>query len=167
MSSMAIKETAEKWLWGRRFYLRSPLNEEECKRRIGLYSSGAFIPPVTDDPVAIWKRGKVYVWMPFQRRGPWLVARMGSTGDSTEIIGRAGVDFTSLWGALALEAVLIGVVLVPSPADPLSWVLLLLPIVFYFLRRNSPHGDRLIEFLVELLGAEDVLVRKGDPIVRV
>jgi hypothetical protein len=167
MSSIAIKETARRWLFGRRFYLRSPLNEEECKRRIGLYSSGAFIPPVTDDPVAISKRGKVYVWMPFQRRGPWLVARMRTTGETTEIIGRAGVDFPNLWGTLALEAVLIGAVLIPRPADPLSWGLLILPIVFYFLRRRSPNGDHLIDFLIELLGAQDVLARKGDPIVRV
>jgi len=167
MSAVALKDSIERWLFGRRFYLRSPLNEEECKRRIGLYSSGAFTPPVTDDPVAIWKRDKVYLWMPFQRRGPWLVARMRSTGDSTEIIGRAGVDFTYVWATLALEAALVSVVLIPSPAEPLALGVLLLPIAIYFLRRNSPYGDHLIDFLIDLLDAEDVLARKGDPIVRV
>jgi hypothetical protein len=76
------------------------------------------------------------------------------------------MDFTNLWATLAFEAVLI-VGLIAGPADPLSWGLLLLPIALYFLRRNSPYGDHLIDFLIDLFDGEDVLARKGDPIVRV
>jgi len=166
MSAATVKQTIVRWLFGQRFHLHSPLSEIECKRRMGQFSSGAFAPPVTDDPVAICKRQRVYVWLPFQRRGPWLVGRLRSTGDSTEITGRAGVDFTSLAAAVGMEALLIGVVILPAPHDPFGWALLLFPIAAFFYLRKSPYGDDLIYFLQQLLDAQNLFARNGDPIQR-
>lgn len=164
---MRLRQSIERWLLGQRFVLRTALSEEECKRRIAQYSTGLFPPPVTKEPAAVWKGNKVYVWVPYERRGPWVVARMRATGDSTEIDGRAGVDFANLWGTLAVEAAVLWAVLTSDPSDPVLWGLLLLPIVYYLVWRNSPHGEHLIDFLAGVLAADDVLARKGDPIVRV
>lgn len=121
---------------------------------------------MTDIPTAFFKWGQLYVGMTDTWRGPWLIGRLRSTVGGTEIVGRAGVDYVNLWGALGLEAVLVFFVVIPMPTVPISWFLLLVPIVSYLLRRQSPYGGRLIDFLTELLDAEDVLARKGDPITR-
>ena len=154
------------WLLGERFHLRTSLDEAECKRRIAQYSGGGFIPSVTDDPVAFFKWNRLYVGMPDTARGPWLTGKLRTSGGTTEVMGRAGVDYSNLWGAIAMETLFVWFLLVPEPADPLSWSILIVPFLFYLVRRQSRHGGRLIDFLQQLLDAEDVTSRKGDPMAR-
>jgi hypothetical protein len=161
-----LAASVTRWLVGQPFRLRSPLDEQECRRRIGLYSSGAFTPPVTADPVAVCKGNRVYLWMPFQRRGPWLKAKLQTYGSQTELVGRSGADFVTLIGSATLEVVFVWWLLTGDARDPFAWLLLGAPVLMFLLQRKSPHGEQLIDFLKQLLEAEDMLERKGDPILQ-
>lgn len=167
MSGTMLKKALDRWVFGERFYFRSPLDEGECKRRIGLYSSGLFVPSVTSDLIAAWKGDRVYVTMQLGRRSPMLVGKLRPLGTGTEIVGRSGGDTTTFWLCIGLAAFFAWKLLTLAPTEPIAWSILLLPFATFFLLRRSPHGEHLIDFLQQLLDAEDVLARSGDPFVRV
>jgi hypothetical protein len=154
------------WFLGERFHLRTALAEGECRRRIGLYSSDGLIPSVTDDPVAFFKWNRLHVGVTHTWRGPWLVGKMRSTGAGTEVIGRTGADYMTFWSALGFFVLILWTMVPVASTDPAMWAVLFVPVLFYVARRPSRHGERLIDFLQDLLDAEDVRTRTADPIAR-
>jgi hypothetical protein len=166
------KQALDQWLFGERFHLRSPLTQGECKRRIAQYSTG-LTPSVTTDLNAFCIGDRVFVNMQldrttrFVRRTPVLVGKMRPTGSSTEIIGRSGGDLIAFWLSVAMEMFLAWNLLLFAPGEHVLWLTLLFPAAALILLRRSREGGQLIDFLQQLLEAENVLTRAGDPIVRV
>lgn len=172
MSVIALKQAVEEWLFGERFNLRSSLDKHECKRRIREYNAG-LTPSVTTDYSAFCMANRVFVNMQLARtiqfrHTPSLMGKMSTApAGGTEIVGRSGGDLTTLGLSTGMEIVVAWAVITVAPAEPLAWLILLLPIVHFILMRRSHQGEKLIDFLQQLLEAEVVLARRGDPIVRV
>lgn len=167
MSKHSIWQTLRRWLVGESFHLRTNLSEAECQQRFARYLPDIGLsPPVTGDPAVVWKYNRVYVWLPWVNRGPRLVGKLRPSGQGVEIVGRAGADDVSLIAALAMEAIIVKGLLTYGPLDPILWALPLAPVAIFLWHRNSPDGGHLIDFLGQLLGAEDVLARKGNAVIR-
>jgi hypothetical protein len=166
--TLAEVDWLRQYFFGEPFRLRSRLSEEDCERRFEQTSRS--VPPLIADttPAATWKpffgKKRVYAWYPSRRRSPWLRGSFYADGAHTIIEGRAGADFVTLTGALFLEAGL----LYGAWGRPLLPLVLLtpIPIVFFVTRRSSSDGEPLIDFIQELLDAQNVLARPGDPIRR-
>src|SRR5206468_5018372 len=66
VSAVALKQALDKWLFGERFDLRSPLSQSECKLRIAQYAPG-LTPSVTTDFTAYSFGNRVVVGMQLDR----------------------------------------------------------------------------------------------------
>jgi hypothetical protein len=143
------------------------LSESECEHRIEEISrSTSFVADATGKPAITWKplfgRKRVHAWYPAEARSPWLRGTFQSDGTGAIIVGRSGADFLTLFAAGALEAVIVYMAVRAGTLEVVP--LALLPVVYFILRRSSPHGEQLIDFVQQVLEAEDVLARRGDPI---
>ena len=171
LSGVALKRALNRWLFGEPFNLRSPLSEAECEQRIAEYNPG-IIPSLMTDYTAYVFCGRVVVGMQtdntvqFLRRTPTLSGTLLAAGNGTEIIGRSGGDSVALATFLALEFFSIPVAILYAMQEPDILLAVLLPIALFFLTRRSLDGEELVDFLRQLLEAEDVQPRRGDPIVR-
>lgn len=171
VSAVALKRALNRWLFGERFVLRSPLSIEECERRIAQYNP-ALTPSLTTDYTAYSFGNRIVVGMQLDRsseypRGtPSLVGKMQSAGSGTEIVGRSGGDSITLWASVGLEIFIVPWVLAYAWEEPAILLALLMPVFLFVLTRRSADGVELTGFLQELLEAEDVLARTGDPIER-
>lgn len=156
---------------GEPFRLRSPLSDVECKRRIEEISRAASLNPfdVDREPVATWKplvgRNQIYAWYPRTRRSPWLRGEFWSDGVGTIIVGRTGANMMLLYMSGALAAYIL--YLAWAWRWPLAALFaIVVPIIVFALSRNSSNGGHLVDFIQEVLEAEDVQSRVGDPIHR-
>jgi len=90
----------------------------------------------------------------------------------TEIHGRAGSNIGLLLtlvlaGLFVLGVILIDIVGADSTMNPLFLIVLpVLAVGQYFLKRRSPFGGHLIDYLQQILEAEPIPPRAGDPIKR-
>ena len=157
--------------FGKKFKLRTSLSEAECRRRLEAYLPTSMFDPGFDDvPVAIFKWRRILVWNQHEPNSARLVATMRGDGGATEIVGRSGSNIGLF---LIVCAMFVGFVAL-LVAEPELWrdewwkaaLLLVVPWGAYFLKRDSSHGEDLIEFLKQVLHAESVYERRSDPITR-
>ncbi len=123
-------------------------------------------------PIATRKWGYVFIENPAERYGPMLSARLRHYDGSTEIHGRAGSNI-GLFLVLSLTtAFVLGVIAVDwlrggLETAPMAFVgIPVFAAGYYMLKRRSPFGKPLIDLLQQLLEAENITERTGDPIVR-
>jgi hypothetical protein len=101
----------------------------------------------------------------FLRRTPSLVGKMRPAGNGTEIVGRSGGDLITLCASIGMEALLLLYLLPLAREEPTVLLVLLLPLFLFILTRRSTDGEELTDFLRELLEAEEILAKSGDPVV--
>ena len=157
--------------FGSKVHLRTHLSEAECLRRLEEYlPASLWDAGFGDVPVAIYKWQRIEVWDQHEPNSAKLVAKLKSGAGGTEIIGRAGGNTVLFLVCVAASALILFGAVFDTEIDQSLWVsmsfALIAPLAIYLLKRDSPHGEHLIDFLQEVLEAEDLTERKGDPIRR-
>ena len=157
--------------FGEKFHLRTHLKFDECCSRLNERLPSSLIDPgFSNEPVGLCKRGRIYVWYQHEQQGAQLHARLIPRDGGTEIVGASGGNgiLFSIFVATAI-LLLIAFALDADVRDdwwyksPLAFAFLWL---IYRSKRNYPFGGTLIDFVQQLLEAENLLERKGDPIAR-
>jgi hypothetical protein len=102
------------------------------------------------------------------RHTPSLAGKMSTVAAATgtQIVGRSGGDLVTLSLSIAMEAVFAWAVITIAPAEPFAWLTLMIPVALFVLTRRSPHGEQLTDFLEQLLEADHLPVRCGDPLAK-
>ena len=162
--------------FGEKFWLSTQLTEQECFRRLEELSSGSWadalgIANFNGQPMATRKWGLVFLWFPEEPYGAELIARIVPRDGTAEIRGRVGSNAWLFLTTVAITVFVLAVLIigwrngeVESPA-----ALTLVPLLaagYYFLKRRSPFGGPLVDFLQELLEAKPIAQRQNDPITR-
>ena len=88
--------------FGERFHFRTALALEECQRRIDALQTDLCTVNYRDAPVSARRRHRFTLWENSYLRPPRLSGKLSSDRGWTEISGRAGANWLSLWSATGL-----------------------------------------------------------------
>lgn len=123
------------------------------------------------EPIAVRKWGLVFLWFPHEVDGAELIARVSRANGAVEIRGRVGSNASLFLTTVAATVFVLAALLLAWAHDEIDSPIALpfVPLIavgYYYMKRRSPFGGPLLDYLQQLLEAKPVGGRTGDPIIR-
>jgi hypothetical protein len=163
--------------FGETFRFRTHLSEQECYRRLDSFAPASLADAFgnfdfSGSPVSSRKWGYIFLSFPAEPYGAELIAKLRPLNGSTEIRGRAGSNIMLFLVIAAVTSIAIGALLIDWAErnfTAVPWGVIAVPpfaVGYYLLKRRNPFGGPLIDHIQQLLEAEPIVGRTGDPIKR-